>query len=103
MDVPLEYEKVNETVWATSNVRIREESSTSSDEIAMLNAGEPILRVGYNEEWSKVKYEGRELYIASAYLTTEKPEGAEDLPTMEPTRKRRSETQRRYRNEKIGK
>lgn len=93
VDVPLEYEKVNETVWATSNVRIREESSTSSDEIAMLNAGEPILRVGYNEEWSKVKYEGRELYIASAYLTTEKPEGAEDLPTPEPTTEGETETE----------
>lgn len=84
VDVPLEYEKVNEAVWAISNVKIREDSSTNSEEIAMLNEGEPILRVGYNREWSKVKYEGRELYIASAYLTTEKPEGAEDLPTVEP-------------------
>ena len=85
VDVPLEYEKVNETVWATSNVKIREDSSTNSDEIAMLNEGEPILRVGYNREWSKVKYEGRELFVATAYLTTEKPEGAEDLPTVEET------------------
>ncbi len=91
VDVPLEYEKVNEAVWATSNVKIRENSSTSSEEIAILKEGEPILRVGYNKEWSKVKYEGRELYIASAYLTTEKPEGAEDLPTIETVEEEESE------------
>ncbi len=91
VDVPLEYEKVNEAVWATSNVKIRENSSTNSEEIAILKEGEPILRVGYNKEWSKVKYEGRELYIASAYLTTEKPEGAEDLPTIETVEEEESE------------
>lgn len=91
VDVPLEYEKVNETVWATSNVKIREDSSTNSDEIAMLQEGAPILRVGYNREWSKVKFEGRELFIASAYLTTEKPEGAEELPTIEETTQEETE------------
>ena len=48
--------------------------------MATLDAGEPILRVGYNEVWSQVKYQGRELYMLTQYLTAERPEGAADLP-----------------------
>ena len=73
------FEKVNETVWTTTPADILEESSETSSIMATLDAGEPILRVGYNEVWSQVKYQGRELYMLTQYLTAERPEGAADL------------------------
>lgn len=80
---PLDFTDVNETVYATSNVKIRENHSTDSEIIAILSKDESITRIGYHEEWSKVLYDGQEYYIASDYLTTDKAEEPEEPKASE--------------------
>ena len=70
-----EFETVNETVYATASVRVRSTPSVDTDDniVVTLTKGQAIVRTGYNEEWSRVLYEGEVCYISSRYLTTEKP------------------------------
>lgn len=70
---PIQYTDVNETVYAVSDVNIRSGAATSFSVLDVLKAGEAVERTGYQEEWSRVTYQGTTAYIASAYLTTEKP------------------------------
>ena len=63
----------DETVYATSKVNIRTAPNTDSEVIAVLVPGEAVKRVGYSESWSQVIYKEKTYYIASAYLSTEKP------------------------------
>lgn len=67
------FENVNETVYAVENVNIRAGHSTESEIYAVLYKGEEIVRNGYSEEWSRVIYNDTECYIASAYLSSDKP------------------------------
>lgn len=67
----------DETVYATANVNIRTAPNTEAEVIAVLTPGEKVKRVGYSETWSQVIYQEKTYYIASAYLTTEKPVPAE--------------------------
>ena len=65
----------DETVYVTgSDVNVRSSYSTSSEIVATLNTGASVKRTGYNGEWSRVIYQGKECYIASAYLSAEEPE-----------------------------
>lgn len=86
------YEERNETVWAVSDVRIRQESSVTSEVLTVLKADESIQRTGYHDEWSRVMYEGGTGYIKTEYLTSEKPEGAtEEMTTVEETTEEETE------------
>ncbi len=81
--VSYQYEDTNETVWAVSDVRIRQESSVTSAVLAVLKGNESVLRTGYHEEWSRVAYNGGVGYIKTEYLTAERPEGATEEETTE--------------------
>jgi len=88
------YEERNETVWAISDVRIRQESSVTSETLVVLKANESIQRTGYHDEWSRVMYEGGTGYIKTEYLTSEKPEGAtEEMTTVEETTEEETESE----------
>ncbi len=63
----------DETVYTTARVNVRKEPSTNAEIAARLDSGKEIKRTGYSKTWSKVLYEGNTYYIASDYLTTEKP------------------------------
>lgn len=65
---------VNETVYAKQTVRVREETSYDSAVVGTLFEGESVQRIGYNDEWSKVIFEGDIYYIGKGFLTTSKPE-----------------------------
>ena len=65
---------VNETVYAKETVRIRKDTSLDSEVAGVLSKGESIKRIGYNDEFSKVLYDGEVCYIGKGYLTTAKPE-----------------------------
>lgn len=68
-------EEVDEIVYATMNVNIREEHNDASTIVGMLVGGDSIKRTGICENgWSMVLYGNEEHYIHSEYLTTLKPE-----------------------------
>lgn len=63
----------DETVYATTDVKIRKGPSTDSEEVATLKAGDSIKRTAYNDEWSKVEYKGNTYYVATSYLSRQRP------------------------------
>lgn len=66
--------EANETVWATTAVNIRSQSSTSSSIVGGLSKNASITRTGIcSNGWSRVSYNGSTAYIHSDYLTTTKP------------------------------
>lgn len=70
---------VNETVYTTAGVHIRESYTTDSKVLGSLAKGDSVLRTGICENgWSRVQYESKDAYIYGEYLTTEKPK--EDAP-----------------------
>ncbi len=81
------FKEVEETVYATTNVKIRSHYTTKANNvIAILKTGDAIKRIGIGKEWSKVEYNNLACYISSAYLTTkEEPPTVTDKPTATPT------------------
>lgn len=69
----INFNKVNETVYALKNVNIRSNYSMDSEIIKTLSKDKSIQRVGYNDEWSMVTMDNQKYYIATAYLTTKEP------------------------------
>ncbi len=74
----IQFEQVNETVYATHAVRVRSSASSASDDniVATLVIGQSVIRTGYNSEWSRVLYNGNICFVASDYLSTTKPDGS---------------------------
>ena len=67
-------QNVDEIVYATTFVNIRELPTKNSNKIGTLSYSNSIQRIGILENgWSKVIYDNKECYINSSYLTTEKP------------------------------
>ncbi len=75
-----EFETVNEEVYATAAVRVRSSASIESEDniVATLVKGQKVIRIGYNEEWSLIKYNSAECYVSSKYLSTTKPDDVND-------------------------
>lgn len=68
----------DETVYMTENlVNIRTGCGREYGIVAQLNMGDSVKRTGYSEGWSRVLYKDKVCYVASDYLTTENPDGAE--------------------------
>lgn len=64
----------DETVYVVgSDVNLRAGASTSSQVVAVLQAGEKLRRTGYEETWSRVEYNGAACYIASRYVSASEP------------------------------
>ena len=69
------FEKVEQTVYATTRVNVRSSYSTDSSIVGSLDEGESVTRTGIGSNgWSKVTYNGYTAYVSSDYLTTTKPE-----------------------------
>ena len=69
-----EGEKVDEWVYASSAVNIREKWNTDSPIVGALNANDQVHRVAVLENgWSKISYNSEYVYVNSNYLTTERP------------------------------
>ena len=69
----LSFEAKNDTVYTTDYLNIRTAPSTSAEVIVVLAPSQPLTRTGYHEEWTRIDYDGRTAYAASAYLSTEEP------------------------------
>lgn len=89
----LEFTSVNEKVYATGTVNIRESYSTSAKSLGQLKQGESVTRTGLSKTaadgyyWSKITYNGKTVYVISSKLTTTEPtveEPQEEKPTEEP-------------------
>ena len=79
------FEDRNEVVYAIANVNIRAAASTAGgNPISVLAKGNQITRTGYDSEWSRVDYNGTSCYIASRYLSTEKPETVAETTASQP-------------------
>ncbi len=64
------FEERDEDVLTTTTVRVRSTPSTESDDNILGNVepNETLHRTGYNEQWSRVTYDGEEAYVSSDYL-----------------------------------
>lgn len=72
------FKSVNETVYATEKVNIRESYSAASTKLGQLNRGQSVTRIGVGQgevsDWSQVRLsDGTIAYINSKYLSTTKP------------------------------
>lgn len=72
------FKSVNETVYATEKVNIRESYSAASTKLGQLTRGQSVTRIGVGQgeasDWSQVRLsDGRTAYINSKYLSTTKP------------------------------
>lgn len=64
---------MEETVYTTTGVNVRMSPSTSSEIAMVLTKGSAVTRVEQGDAWSKVSIHGKEYYMSSQYLSTEKP------------------------------
>ncbi len=76
------FEPRDETVYivGTNGLNIRTQPKVASDNlITSKEEGFSFKRIGYNEKWSKVIFDGKECYASSAYLSTLPPPVFTDL------------------------
>lgn len=76
------FEEINETVYTTADVNMREKPSTTAKVIQIVKENTKIQRTGIHAVWSKVLQGNKTFYIASKYLTTKSPK-----PMVDPTKK----------------
>lgn len=76
----LEFTSVNETVYSTGIVNVRESYNASSKKLGQLNKGDSITRTGISKtagedgnKWSKIIYNGKTAYVITSKLSTTKP------------------------------
>lgn len=63
-----------ETVYVTASLlNIRKTPSNVGDIYDTVPKGTEVIRIGYNENWSKIMYDGEIYYAGSKYLSTENP------------------------------
>ena len=79
------FKSVNETVYATEKVNIRESYSATSTKLGQLTQGQSVTRIGIGQgevsDWSQVRLsDGTTAYINSKYLSTTKP--AQSTPSQ---------------------
>lgn len=72
------FKSVNEVVYATEKVNIRESYSAASTKLGQLTRGQSVTRIGVGQgevsDWSQVRLsDGTTAYINSKYLSTTKP------------------------------
>lgn len=65
---------VNEKVWATAVVNIRDNYSTDANVLGSLKVNDELTRTGdCDNGWSRVDYNGNTAYVYAKYLTTTAP------------------------------
>lgn len=67
------FQGVQEEVYTTTKLNVREHCSTDSKVIKMLPERAKLNRIGINDIWSKVSMEEGDYYVATEHLTTSRP------------------------------
>lgn len=62
------------TMYAKSSVNVRSGAGTSHSKVGSLAKGQEVTKVGEENGWSKIEFNGTEGYVSSKYLSTEKVE-----------------------------
>ena len=82
-----EFTSVNEKMYAKQSCNLRASWSTDSDKVGYLDAGQEVTRIGVGENgWSKISYNGKEVYVATRLLQAEpleEEESEEETPEEE--------------------
>ena len=65
---------------ATSNVFLRISPSTESVWLARINGGEQVEIVSTSGEWTRVKYNGKDGYVQSRFITTDSNAQPDPMP-----------------------
>lgn len=60
------------TMYAKSNVNVRSGAGTSNSQIGSLTKGQEVVKIGEENGWSKIEFNGGVGYVSSKYLSTEK-------------------------------
>ena len=60
------------TMYAKSNVNVRSGVGTSNAQIGSLTKGQEVVKIGEENGWSKIEFNGGIGYVKSEYLSTEK-------------------------------
>lgn len=60
------------TMYAKSNVNVRSGAGTSNAQIGSLTKGQEVVKVGEENGWSKIEFNGGVGYVSSKYLSAEK-------------------------------
>lgn len=77
------YHPVDETVVVKADLlNVRKEDRADARIYVQLKNGEKLRRIGYNEEWSQVEYDGKTAYVASDLVEVWVEET--DAPEAEP-------------------
>lgn len=64
----------DETVYVqATSLNVRVKPGTDAEAVGRLRQGDAVKRTGYSEKWSRVVYQEKECYVASEYLTAQKP------------------------------
>lgn len=81
-----EIKEANETMYAKQSCNLRASWTTESDKVGYLDAGQEVTRIGVADNgWSKIKYNNKEVYVATRLLQEEPLEEKEDEVEEEPT------------------
>lgn len=62
------------TMYAKSSVNVRSGAGTSHSKVGSLTKGQEITKVGEENGWSKIQFNGTVGYVSSKYLSAEKVE-----------------------------
>lgn len=72
------FSAVNETVYATTTVNIRDTYSVNGNQLGSLSTAQSVTRTGIGtgeaDGWSRIEFNGQEAYVSSDYLSTVKIE-----------------------------
>lgn len=60
------------TMYAKSSVNVRSGAGTSNNTIGSLTKGQEVVKIGEENGWSKIEFNGGVGYVSSKYLSTEK-------------------------------
>ena len=72
------FRNVNDTVYATKSMNVRNSWSTSSSKIGSLAKNQAVTRTGIGDNgWSRISYNGSTAYVLTSLITTIKPEEPE--------------------------
>lgn len=78
-ETEVKFTDVNETMYASQNCNLRKSWTTESDKAGYLTKGEEVTRIGIGDNgWSKIKYNGNVVYVATRLLTKEQPEESDE-------------------------
>lgn len=69
------FKEVSETVYVTGdNVNLRASASVTGKVLAKAAKGTALKRLGVNDTWSKVVYQGQDCFVSTRYISIAPPE-----------------------------